>query len=207
MPPSLLPQCALDFDQTLGYPGEGPLVLLLPLFFGFCLNEPGSFASSWTFAAIFLGHGAMAAPIAPRNAGDWSRAQVREERGPLPQGRPVLKVTERQREKLLEGFSAWLATRGISTAELFADTYHNVEEINLLLSVYGGALYKNGRPLAHYSETINAISSWKPQLRRVLQGAWDLAYTWVKTEPAVHHTAMPPQVLMAMVTCCLTWGG
>ena len=72
--------------------------------------------------------------------------------------------------------------------------------------MYGRDLYKSGRPLAHYSETINAIGSWKPQLRRVLQGAWDVAYTWVKTEPATHHTAMLPQVLLAVLTCSLTWG-
>ena len=37
----------------------------------------------------------------------------------------------------------------------FSDTYHHVEEINTLLSMYGRDLYKSGRPLAHYSETIN----------------------------------------------------
>lgn len=196
-----------DFDQTLGYPGEGPVPFFFCLcwaLFGFSRLEPGGCSLSWIFAAICSS--AMAAPLHPRNAGNLSRAKIREGRGPLPTGRPVLKVTEKHREQLLESFRAWLATRGVSAAELFADTYHNVEEINVLLSSYGRALYKAGRPLAHYSETVNAISSWKPQLRRVLQGAWDLAYSWVKTEPSTHHTAMPPQVLMGMLTCCLTWG-
>ena len=211
---SLLParQCepTMEFDQTLGFPGEGPRALeffCLLLFVGLPIKEPGSVSLSWTFAAISVGPNvAMAAPVEPRNAGDWKRATLRQGREPLPQGRPVLKITEKQREVLLEKFRVWLLGKGVIAAELFADTYHHVEEINCLLSMYGRELYKAGRPLAHYSETINAISSWKPQLRRVLQGSWDLAYSWVRSEPVVHHTAMPPQVLLACVTCCLTWG-
>lgn len=131
----------------------------------------------------------MAAPVEPRNAGDWKRATLRQGREPLPQGRPVLKITEKQREVLLEKFRVWLLGKGVIAAELFADTYHHVEEINCLLSMYGRELYKAGRPLAHYSETINAISSWKPQLRRVLQGSWDLAYSWVRSAPHGYATS------------------
>lgn len=197
----------LDFDQTLGYPGEGPFALLFLCCFPHLFSSigPGNAVHSWTFAAIFLVK-AMATPLQPRNPGDLSRAKIRAQRGPLPQGRPVLGTTEKQRTKLLEEFRVWLSSKGVQASDLFANAYHNIEEINTFLSMYGRDLYKTGRPLAHYSETINALGSWKPQLRRTLQGAWDVAYAWVKTEPAVHHTAMPPQVLLAVITCCLTWG-
>ena len=50
------------------------------------------------------------------------------------------------------------------------------------------------------------LSSKKPVLRRQLQGAWDLAFSWVQAEPSPHHVAMPWQVLLAMATVALTWG-
>ncbi|CAK9009865.1 DNA topoisomerase (ATP-hydrolyzing), partial [Durusdinium trenchii] len=147
---SLLParQCepTMEFDQTLGFPGEGPRALeffCLLLFVGLPIKEPGSVSLSWTFAAISVGPNvAMAAPVEPRNAGDWKRATLRQGREPLPQGRPVLKITEKQREVLLEKFRVWLLGKGVIAAELFADTYHHVEEINCLLSMYGRELYK-----------------------------------------------------------------
>lgn len=147
----------------------------------------------------------MAGPFEQRNAGDKARLFAREQRGPLPTGRPALKATEKNRELLLQQFSQWLEGRGLSFGELFSNAYQCVEEINLLLTAYGHDLYRGGRPLNHFSETINAISSLKPQ-RRTLEGAWDQAYSWVKLEPSIHHTAMPPQVVMAFLSCCLAWG-
>lgn len=39
-----------------------------------------------------------------------------------------------------------------------------------------------------------------------MQGSWDLAYSWMASEPTCHHVAMPWQVLLAMVSACLLWG-
>ena len=51
-----------------------------------------------------------------------------------------------------------------------------------------------------FSESINALAARKPAIRRQLQGAWDLAYSWMALEPHSHHVAMPPVVLMAVLT-------
>ena len=40
----------------------------------------------------------------------------------------------------------------------------------------------------------------------MLQGAWDLGYTWVRAEPSVHHVAMPHQVALSLITVSLLWG-
>ena len=46
----------------------------------------------------------------------------------------------------------------------------------------------------------------RPRLRRQLQPAWDLAYTWLRQEPPNHHTALPWQVLLCMLSTALCWG-
>ena len=56
--------------------------------------------------------------------------------------------------------------------------------------MFGRELHRNGRPYNHYAETINAVSALRPSLRRVLQGAWDLAFTWLREEPPTHHVAI-----------------
>eukprot|EP00439_Symbiodinium_sp_Y106_P018455 s819_g2.t1 len=71
---------------------------------------------------------------------------------------------------------------------------------------FGNDLYASGRPYWHYAETINALTSLRPSLRKQLQGAWDLAHTWLAEEPYVHHTAMPAPVLVAILSTCLLWG-
>ncbi|CAK8996039.1 unnamed protein product, partial [Durusdinium trenchii] len=172
-----------EFDSTLGFPGEGPLLLLLWIFVASPLSS--SFLGGrgtppfWISGAILGGtRCAMAVTIEPRNPGDQRRADYRKRIGPLPTGRPVLKVTEKRREVLLSAFTRWLEGRGVVVDDLFVNTYQTIEEINTLLTAYGRELHLAGRPLNDFSETINSISSWKPQLRRTLQGAWDLAYSW-----------------------------
>lgn len=61
-------------------------------------------------------------------------------------------------------------------------------------------------PIGHYSETINAIASLRPRFRRTLQGAWDVAYTWLRHEPGNHHIALPWQALLGVLTAAFLWG-
>ena len=228
------PEVLRDFDSTLGFPGEGHslslmvFLVLVPLVsvLGFsrlaCFGR-GFWWTLWTslFCCLsgdgrwflFLGGGfgcvvrsAEAMPLFPRNSGDWRRASARQNAAPLPVGRPVTQTTNVFREKLVLAFKEWVSELDIDVDVLLADAYHNVEEINTLLSRYGRCLYEAGRPLNHYSETVNAVASLKPQLRRTLQGAWDLAYSWVRQEPPCHHTALPSQVLMAILTVSMCWG-
>ena len=75
-----------------------------------------------------------------------------------------------------------------------------------LLVKYGRDLYGSGRPYWHYSETVNSVTSLRPTLRRQVQGAWDLSFSWLAEEPYSHHTALPPQVLLALLAVCILWG-
>ena len=244
----------MDFDQTCGYPGEGPwtfgffsLLLLsdfgwisfawLPcfLFLGLAISfSPRACFGFWTFGCsvlalccsstsalagpqvvVFFGGGsfdgiglrvAMAMPLFPRNAGDWSRIAARAARPVLRAARPTLPVTDSLRQRYLEVFYAWLAESDIDFELLLIDHSQRVQEINDVLTRFGKELYECGRPYAHYVETINAVVARKPVLRRQLQQAWDLAFNWVKLEPSSHHVAMPFQVLLAMVSTSLLWG-
>ena len=82
----------------------------------------------------------------------------------------------------------------------------DIECLVNFLTGYGRELFSAGIPYFHYVETINAISSRRATARRMLQGAWDVAFTWLSYEPSSHHVAMPPVILLAVLTACLLWG-
>ena len=241
---------SLDFDSTLGYPGEGPSFSIFV-----CCPISGSgpqWNSPWIFKPlfallIFLGQRAdrfldlvlgvvfgigmwicssmelrprscrfllvvylvavvRAMPIHPRTPGDHLRASNRMVQEPLPDGRPVTEGTGVLRRTLLSNFLHWVNEQGIDADNLFLNSYQRLEDINTLLGANGRACYTAGKTMNSYSETINAVASWKPHLRRSLQGAWDIAYGWARREPPTHHPAMPPQVLLAMLVVSLIWG-
>jgi len=143
--------------------------------------------------------------VRPRDARDRARAGGRHGVS-LEAGRPVLEKTQKGREKLLEGFDAWLRGKGLSLEVFLDPSQVDLDMVNLLIERYGRDLFKAGRPYGHYSELINGIASLRPRFRRALQGAWDLAYTWLKHEPGGHHTALPWQALVAMLVGALLWG-
>ena len=152
-----------------------------------------------------LGYPGEGPSLVPRNKGDLGRAKARQGII-LAQGRPVLARTSENRDGLLRSFDAWLREKGTGIEELLAARPLVAETIAGWLVAYGRELFEAGRPYWHYSETINAIGSRQPVLRRQLQGAWDLAFGWMAAEPYTHHVAMPPIILLAMVTTCLLWG-
>ena len=78
--------------------------------------------------------------------------------------------------------------------------------VNLWLVSYGRQLFESGRRYWHHSETINGLAARKPILKRSLQAAWDLAFSWMALEPTRHHVAMPAVILLGMLTTCLLWG-
>jgi hypothetical protein len=115
-------------------------------------------------------------------------------------------VTQKLRERYWALFENWLTVEGIDFTALLADSYHQLEEINAVLVAYGRKLYSSGKPYNVFAETLNCLSSRRPSLRRHLQGAWDLAFTWTRAEPVCHHTAMPWQILLAMISLSLSYG-
>ena len=210
----------MDFDQTLGFPGEGPRWISLRVF-SMCwvlLAVSGSRDLSACGLVLFpcplflvclclsSGRTCHGAFVAPRNEADRLRAASRNVLGPLPVGRQVLPVTRSNREAFLNAFFVWVHDQGIDADEFFENSWGHVEDINRLLVAYGRALYAAGRPHSHYIECINAVAGFRPVLRRSLQEAWDLGFSWVRQEPSSHHVAAPFQVCLAMLTTCLIWG-
>ena len=188
---------SLDFDATLGYPGEGPVL--------------GLSSNSLCPLIIWVWIWAAGAPrchgvLAPKTPGDFQRQAARSNRPPLVEGRPVLGVTNQARQGYLGQFESWLQGIGISLEELLENHVWRIDELNKLLVRYGRNLYAVGRPYNHYAETINALASKKPAVKRQMQEAWNLAFAWVRDEPPVHHIAMPWQILLAAITVCFSWG-
>ncbi|CAE7745584.1 unnamed protein product, partial [Symbiodinium necroappetens] len=124
----------------------------------------------------------------------------------LAEGRPVQPATQKRRERLLQAFQDWLQQQGTSFVELLELEPHVTKKLNNWLVLYGRQLFEAGWPYSHFSEVINAVSAREPALRRSLQPAWNLAFTWLREEPHSHHVALPWQVLLAAVTTALMWG-
>ena len=177
--------CVTGEATTLGFPGEG---------------HP--FPS---FTLLFLILHSARAVLFPRNRADHSRLAHRA--APLPAGRPVQTVTSSNRVFLTAAFSQWFVdVSGFPLEVHLGRTPFLVEPFVELLVQYGHDLYGSGRPYYHFSETINAVTARKPILRRQVQAAWDVAFTWLAEEPSTHHVAMPPSVLLALLSACLAWG-
>ena len=232
---------SMDFDQTLGFPGEGPPCLSAPncispwISIGLlaCLC---SIALLWTTIAFpfwifvllpccrggaccwlfwcclcfepsskvcFL---AEAMPVFPKTAGEFSKAAQRAARPPVPSGRPVLPATQHRRAKLLDEFLIWSVNEGLDMVDMINRHSLFIDDINLILERYGRQMYQAGLSYAKYAETINAVTSWKPAIRRSLQGAWDFGYAWNRHEPGSHHSAMPGPVALAVLATAMMWG-
>ena len=226
VPSRLAPCSSMDFDATLGYPGEGPA-----LSFGFlavgALRGPlvcWCFAvlRFWIAVSLLLGGGsrwscvflclscqtemAMAMPLFPKNPGEVARAAARASRPELPTGRPVLPVTNSLRQKYLDEFFHWTVEEGVDLQWMLDNHVSCIDELNLLVTKYGRLLYRNGKTYNQFAETLNGLTSLKPAIRRLMQGAWDLGYAWVRSEPSCHHVAIPAQILLSMATVALMWG-
>ena len=192
----------MDFDSTLGFPGEGPLTWALTLLALSSDPLPFPFLPCCPLTSGRV----LAMPMMPRNAADRHRQTVREGRAELIPGRRVRPETSDLRRSLMFVFEEWARHEGVDWPFLLANSYQNIEEINNLLERYGQVLYRSGRPYLHFAETLNAIANIRPSLKRNLQGAWNLAFGWVQSEPSDHHVAMPFQILLAMLSVCAIWG-
>ena len=179
------PPLLMDFDSTLGFPGEGP---------GSCQLV------SWTFLLITFG---VAGAVASHGG-----ALRREQRKglELPEGRRVTEATRSVRATLVSAFNRWLWEAGLAYDDIFQANPPDFDRINSVLTQYGRFLFSEGKPYYHFAETINAVSARRPTLRRSLQQAWGLCAMWTSFEPVEHHRAMPFQVLLAVLSTCLIWG-
>ncbi len=155
----------LDFDATLGFPGEGPLrQVFVTLLCGvglciwtsldypvcpsalLCLWSCSCGCCRWGAVLAFLGpvDTAMAMPLFPGTPAEKVRAAQREQRGPLPEGRPVLPQTGSQREKFLQIFFQWTLEQNIDIHYMLDNHFTCIDELNLVLSKFGRALYAAG---------------------------------------------------------------
>eukprot|EP00439_Symbiodinium_sp_Y106_P007625 s5037_g1.t1 len=125
----------------------------------------------------------------------------------LQADRVIRPVTRSNRAKLAEAFSSWLFdTQGRSLETLIAVPFDQVEQISEALVAFGQHLFRSGQAYYKFSETINAVASLRPSIRRSLTRPWDLAFAWLTEEPSIHHRAMPKSILLAIMSVALLWG-
>ena len=161
------------------------------------------FSTIWVVLAVL-----PLACAAPRVAGSHGDSLRQQQRFgiKLPDGRRVTEATGLSRENLLQKFQTWLAGRECNFDEVFLNNFPIIDDLNKWLCEYGRFLFHSGKPYYQYAETINAVATRRPTLRRSFRQAWDLAFMWCSFEPTEHHTAMPFQVLLAVLSTCLLWG-
>ena len=183
-----LHEWTLDFDSTLGFPGEGPQGLWV-----------------WVLLASTICDHAIGVGV-----GDASHADAvrREKRAGivLEDGRRVTEATANVRDVLFERFEGWLQTEGMALQDVLFAQPPDLDLLNRVLVRYGRWLFEQGKPLYHFSETVNSVANKRPMVRRSLQQSWDLAFMWSSHEPTTHHVAMPHQVLVAILSAALYWG-
>ena len=180
------PGLIMDFDSSLGFPGEGP-----------CPHWLVGLTSLLTFSGVTRAVGVR--------HGDSERMRQREGIE-LPDGRRVMPLTTSIRGQLGAAFNCWLREEGMCFEGIFLSSPPDLDKINEVLTRYGRQLFAKGKPYYHLSETINLVSARRPVLSRSLQQAWDLCAMWTSFEQVEHHRAMPVQVLLAVLSTCLAWG-
>ena len=180
-----------------------PLVLALSL-----LGAVRSCRPCWlaVLLKLLFAPGATAMPLWPRTPGEQLRAERRTLAPAIPEGRPVLERTSKLRDRYFDIFLAWTVENGLDFKSMLADHYSCIDDINLVLVHFGRSLYSAGKTYAQFAETLNALTSAKPALRRMIQGAWDFGYAWNRAEPVQHHVAAPFQVVLAVISVSLLWG-
>ena len=142
----------------------------------------------------------------PTSAAERERASFRAATT-LVASRTVRPETRQGRQKLLEKFSVWLSRfHGVALFELLSQKPADPEEICKWLVMYGQDMFSAGKSYAAYSETVNAVSAYRPLIKKQLAPAWDLAFAWLADEPHAHHPALPLSVLLAMLSTCILWG-
>ena len=184
----------MDFDQTRGFPGEGPVLDCVGLCFLLCLvdfffrrvprfllfrSSRSCFAccNAVGLLPLMLGsmmlRGAYAMPIVPNTAGEVAKAKSRASQPPLPIGRPVMPTTGSSRERFLEVFRCWLNELGYDLTFLLDNHYLYIDDLNVLLSRYGRELFAAGKSYNQCGDDKRSLHS--TALRRQRRGIWDTA--------------------------------
>ena len=146
------------------------------------------------------------APMEPLTAAEAERANARAHHVLQPD-RTVRPQTRENRQHLLGAFQQWVLEDGrVTWEELFEAKPPDPELISDTLVRYGQDLFGAGKPYQRFSETINAVASLRPIIKRQLTRPWDLCFAWLQDEPCRHHPALPSGVLLAMLSVALMWG-
>ena len=115
-------------------------------------------------------------------------------------------VTQQRQAKLLDQFIIWAIDEGLEIMNMFDKHHVYIDDINMILERYGRTMYSCGKTYGGFAEALNALTSWKPALRRLLGGALDFGFAWTRHEPSVHHSAMPGPVALAIIPTGMLWG-
>lgn len=148
----------------------------------------GKYRTIWLLAYLIADPHVVCA-MEPMSAAERERATLRAATT-LVASRTVRPETRQGRQKLLERFSVWLSRfHGVALFELLSQKPADPEEICKWLVMYGQDMFSAGKSYAAYSETVNAVSAYRPLIKKQLAPAWDLAFAWLADEPHAHHPA------------------
>ena len=142
-------------------------------------------------------------PLEPLGSEETEKARRRVETTLLADR--VLRPQTRTRcEQLLD--QLLVENMHLTLEQLLGKREADAELVSKALVTYGKQLLYSGKSHGRYSETINAVAAKRPTLKRLLAGAWDLAFAWVTDEPHAHHPATPLSVVLPLAVLHCYWG-
>ena len=169
-----------------------------------CLHKGKRSWPFWYF--IWVVSSPLVAAMEPRSLLEKERALRRTGVELIPT-RVARKETLTARAKLLSDFRIWLyGEHGVALSQLLTARPPDPEEICKWLTRYGQEMFLSGKAYGRFAETINAVASERPAIRKNLSPAWGLAFAWLADEPYEHHAALPLPVLLAMMSLAMIWG-
>ena len=95
---------------------------------------------------------------------------------------------------------------GVLLSVMLTEKPVDAEGLAKWLVSYGKSMFLAGKSYGRYSETINAVASARPAVRKHLGEAWDLAFAWLADEPHQHNPALPLSILLGMISVAIMWG-
>eukprot|EP00971_Amphidinium_carterae_P133606 2646129-Amphidinium_carterae.1 len=172
-----------QFDQTKGFPGEGPL------------DDDDDEDEIWGT----LGEDTVRPyPAAPR----LRKRRVPDDQAPQNLRDSVLPVTALRYSQRVDHLASWLYDHhGVELSSLV----QNVDQLVPLLQQYLQWMYEQDYPVSHGSWCLAGLQYRWPELVGRLRGAWKSQSQWQRVMPSRVRTPIPLEVMLAMCTLAFHW--
>jgi hypothetical protein len=109
--------------------------------------------------------------------------------------------TQRRRVLCLNRFLSWLRAESPTLSE--EDFWKlTPSDVSVLLSNFGASLLTRRAPISWYTDLLCAVQRRRPECRKNLPLAWEIASLMQRATPVVSHKPLSPQLCRAFIAFC-----